>query len=156
MKSNDIKQIIGFVNPPDRLKCPATPPPLRALRLTRSETAEEVLKRQCAIRDGLPDPLDRIIAANKELRGAENLASHDLAVRKFKNYRPPQTLGQARPPPTVRKPLVGFGNTGNKPQGIPNSRPPPSPMQGYVKVRLPMPSTNGKRPVVELVRLPQP
>ena len=135
----------------DRLKCPATPPPLRALRLTRSETAEEALKRQSAIRDALPDPLDRIIAANKELRGAENLASHDLAVRKFKNYRPPQALGQARPPPTVRKPLVGFGNNG-KPQG-PNSRPPPSPLQGYVKVRLPMPSTNGKRPVVELVML---
>ena len=136
----------------DRLKCPATPPPLRALRLTRLDTAEEAVKRQGAIRDGLPNPLDRIIASNKELRGAENLASHDLAVRKFKNYRPPQTLGQARPPPTVRKPLVGFGNTG-KPQGIPNSRPPPSPLQGYVKVRLPMPSTNGKRPVVELVML---
>ena len=26
-------------------------------------------------------------------------------------------------------------------------------MQGFVKVRLPMPSTNGKRPVVELVML---
>jgi len=138
----------------DRLKCPATPPPLRALRLTRSDTAEEVTKRHGAIRDALPDPLERIIAANKELRGAENLASHDLAVRKFKNYRPPQASGQARPPPTVRKPLVGFGNTGNnRPQGLSNSRPPPSPLQGYVKVRLPMPSTNGKRPVVELVML---
>ncbi len=42
------------------------------------------------LRTALPDPLERVVTANKELHGAEHLASHDLAIRKFKNYRPPQ------------------------------------------------------------------
>jgi len=157
----------------DRVRCPATPPPLRALRLTAPTTIKELQDEKTSIRSGLPDPIERIQAGNKDLRGSENLASHDLAVRKFKNYRPPQILGQARPPPTVRRPLSSLGSggpTGGSTAGsqgahshppkqagppAPNSRglAPPSPLQGSVKVRLPMPSTNGKRPVVELVML---
>ena len=46
------------------------------------------------IRTGLCDPLTRIVAENKDLRGSEHLASHDLAIRKYKHmssapYRPP-------------------------------------------------------------------
>ena len=74
----------------ERLRCPATPPPLRAMRLTRPETVATLEERGAAIRTALPDPLDRIRAGCKELKGAEHLASHDLAVRKYKNYRPPQ------------------------------------------------------------------
>ena len=72
------------------LKCPPTPPPLRALRLTSHKTTDSIAQKYKKIRDGLPDPLDRITLGNKDLLGSENLASHDLAVRKYKNYRPPQ------------------------------------------------------------------
>ena len=49
--------------------------------------------------------------------------------------------GGRRPPPVSQR------------QAQSPVRPPGSPVQGFVKVRLPMPSTNGKRPVVELVML---
>lgn len=147
----------------DRVQCPATPPPLRAVRLTKPDTISSLEDMHRDIRQSLPDPLDRISSSNKELHGSEHLASHDIGIRKFKNYRPPQILGQARPPPTIRRPLSASPGISPSPSpspapatakpGLPNSRPPPSPLQGFVKVRLPMPSTNGKRPVVELVML---
>jgi len=133
-------------------KCPPTPPPLRALRLTSHTTTDSIAQKYNKIRAELPDPMDRISRENKDLLGSDNLASHDLAVRKYKNYRPPhmQTArpqmrggfsGGRRAPPVSQRPSQS------------PVKPPGSPVQGFVKVRLPMPSTNGKRPVVELVML---
>jgi len=134
------------------LKSPPTPPPLRALRLTSHKTTDSIAQKYEAIKSSLPDPLDRITVGNKDLAGSENLASHDLAVRKYKNYRPPSIATNNRP--QMRAALAG---TRRAPpphrQSQSPVRPPGSPVQGFVKVRLPMPSTNGKRPVVELVML---
>ena len=78
-------------------KSPPTPPPLRALRLTSHTTTDSIAQKYNKIRSDLPDPLDRITSTNKDLVGSDNLASHDLAVRKYKNYRPPTShLGTGR------------------------------------------------------------
>ena len=79
------------------LKSPPTPPPLRALRLTSHKTTDSIAQKYEAIKSSLPDPLDRITVGNKDLAGSENLASHDLAVRKYKNYRPPSIATNNRP-----------------------------------------------------------
>ena len=82
----------------ESMKCPPTPPPLRALRLTSHKTTDSISEMYKKIRNGLPDPLDRITSGNKDLIGNENLASHDLAVRKYKNYKYPQSqLSHTRP-----------------------------------------------------------
>jgi len=136
-------------------KSPPTPPPLRALRLTSHTTTDSIAQKYNKIRSDLPDPLDRITSTNKDLVGSDNLASHDLAVRKYKNYRPPTShLGTGR-----QAQMRGGLSGGRRPPPVSQRqtqspvRPPGSPVQGFVKVRLPMPSTNGKRPVVELVML---
>lgn len=135
------------------LKCPPTPPPLRALRLTSHKTTDSIAQKYKKIRDGLPDPLDRITLGNKDLLGSDNLASHDLAVRKYKNYRPPQAHIPTHNRPQMRGGFAGGRRAPPPTQRQSPVRPPGSPVQGFVKVRLPMPSTNGKRPVVELVML---
>jgi len=138
----------------ESMKCPPTPPPLRALRLTSHKTTDSISEMYKKIRNGLPDPLDRITSGNKDLIGIENLASHDLAVRKYKNYKPPQSqLPHTRP--QIRGSLTNNRKVQPSTQRPSPSpvRPPGSPVTGFVKVRLPMPSTNGKRPVVELVML---
>jgi len=137
----------------EEMKAPPTPPPLRALRLTSHSTTNSIAEKYKTIREGLPDPLDRVSLGNKDLAGSENLASHDLAVRKFKNYRPPQTHVSNRP--QIKSGIPASKRPSHIPQKALQSpsRPPGSPAQGFVKVRLPMPSTNGKRPVVELVML---
>jgi len=139
----------------ESIKSPPTPPPLRALRLTSHKTIDSIAEKYKKIRDGLPNPLDRITTGNKDLVGSDNLASHDLAVRKFKNYRPPQSHIQTNSRPQMRGGFSGGRRAPPPSQRQPQSpvRPPGSPVQGFVKVRLPMPSTNGKRPVVELVML---
>ena len=37
------------------------------------------------VKEGLADPLQRIVAGNKDLLGSDNLCSHDLAIRKYKH-----------------------------------------------------------------------
>jgi len=138
----------------EAIKCPPTPPPLRALRLTSHKTVDSISEKYKKIRDELPNPLDRIISGNKDLAGSDNLASHDLAVRKFKNYRPPQALLPSHIRPQLKAGLAGMRRAPPfQRQSQSPVRQPGSPVQGFVKVRLPMPSTNGKRPVVELVML---
>eukprot|EP00092_Neocalanus_flemingeri_P002863 GFUD01003061.1.p1 GENE.GFUD01003061.1~~GFUD01003061.1.p1 ORF type:complete len:982 (-),score=335.32 GFUD01003061.1:277-3222(-) len=135
-------------------KCPPTPPPLRALRLTSHKTTDSIADKLQKIRSSLPDPLARITAGNTDLAGSDHLASHDLAVRKFKNYRPPQSVVATHARQQMKGGLAG-ARRAPPPHRQAQSpvRQPGSPVQGFVKVRLPMPSTNGKRPVVELVML---
>merc|ERR1712130_78341 len=122
---------------------------------TSHTTTDSIAQKYNKIRSDLPDPLDRITSSNKDLAGSENLASHDLAVRKYKNYRPPNSHLQAARQAQMRGGLSGGRRAPPVSQrpGQSPVRPPGSPVQGFVKVRLPMPSTNGKRPVVELVML---
>ncbi len=60
---------------------PPTPPPLRALRLTREANVERIASA-----------LDRVkkeaakVKVTEEQETKENLASHDAAIRRFKNY----------------------------------------------------------------------
>ena len=75
---------------------PAVPPQLAAVRLTHPGTVSSVAAKLGKIRAGLADPLLRITAENKDLRGSDHLATHDLAIRKYKHqpqrdptYRPP-------------------------------------------------------------------
>ena len=63
---------------------------------SRSCTVSSVAAKLGKIRAGLADPLLRITAENKDLRGSDHLATHDLAIRKYKHqpqrdptYRPP-------------------------------------------------------------------
>ena len=41
-------------------------------------------------RTGLVDPMIRITEGNKDLQMKENLATHDAAIKKFKDFRPVQ------------------------------------------------------------------
>ena len=119
------------------------------------------------------DPLQRIVSENKDLMGSDNLQSHDLAIRKYKHLpfaanRPPVRPGfngsKKAPPSQLSRPS-------HTSQSRPNQN--ATTNQGFVKVcslsntiiifnkvyfsptqvRLPMQSSNGKRPVVELVML---
>ena len=69
----------------DREKAPPTPPPLRAVRLGQPRTVQSICEKLNKVKEGLADPLKRIVAANKDLVGSDNLSSHDLAVRKYKH-----------------------------------------------------------------------
>merc|ERR1719394_939912 len=90
-----------------------------------------------------------------DLRGSEHLSSHDLAIKKYKHLpqmsnRPPLRPGfmgsKKAPPQSVNRP-------NQQSQNRPSNNSAQSSSQGFVKVRLPMQSSNGKRPVVELVML---
>ena len=61
---------------------PTTPPPLRALKLTYNETAEKILK---ALEDVKTEAFK--VESTKEIELKEELASHDYAIKKFKNYK---------------------------------------------------------------------
>jgi len=129
---------------------PATPPPLRAVRLTAHPTVDAITNKFNQIKSELPDPLVRILEGHKDMDLKENLATHDAAIKKYKDFKPKVPL-QAR---------NAVGRPSNKHQhqrgparaSQPVGRPSNS-AAGFVKVRLPMISTNGKRPVVELVML---
>ena len=60
----------------ESMKCPPTPPPLRALRLTSHKTTDSISEMYKKIRNGLPDPLDRITSGNKDLIGNEPFIRH--------------------------------------------------------------------------------
>jgi len=134
----------------DRERAPPTPPPLRAMRLGQPRTVQRISEKLSKVKEGLADPLKRIVAANKDLVGSDNLCSHDLAIRKYKHLAPhPQHRNQMRPGMVKKAPPQMLNRN-----SMPNSRPGQlGTSQGFVKVKLPMQSTNGKRPVVELVML---
>ena len=69
----------------EREKAPPTPPPIRAVRLYQPKTVERLSAKLTKVKEGLADPLQRIVAANKDLVGSDNLCSHDLAIRKYKH-----------------------------------------------------------------------
>jgi len=132
---------------------PSIPPELMAVRLTHQVTVENIDKKLEQIRSSLVDPLQRIVSENKDLMGSDNLQSHDLAIRKYKHLpfaanRPPVRPGfngsKKAPPSQLSRPS-------HTSQSRPNQN--ATTNQGFVKVRLPMQSSNGKRPVVELVML---
>jgi hypothetical protein len=110
-----------------------------------------------------------------DLELKENLIGHDAAIKKWRNFRaappparflPHQQQQRRFMPAAAGRPAAGLIRPG--PLGGPG-RGQPSPYQqaavgglaapfarqnvGFVKVRLPMLTTNGKRPVVELVML---
>ena len=61
---------------------PTTPPPLRALKLTCHQTADKILK---AISDVKEEAFK--VESTKEVDLVEDLASHDSAIKKFKNFK---------------------------------------------------------------------
>ena len=139
---------------------PEIPAPLRAVRLTHHTTVDSIDKKLEKIRSSLVDPLQRIIAENKDLVGSEHLPSHDLAIRKYKHlpsftHRPPGQLarpgynGSKKAPPQLHS-RPSHPSQSRPSQNMASSA---ASNQGFVKVRLPMQSSNGKRPVVELVML---
>ena len=141
-------------------KAPPTPPPLRALRLTQPATNTSIAAKLATIRAGLVDPLERVKEGNRDLAGSEQLASHDLAVRKYKNYRTAaqEAARQDKPwrPQQSGRPVPPGHRRGPPPASRPgpgSAAPAQQQQQGFVKVRLPMSSSSGKRPVVELVML---
>jgi hypothetical protein len=101
-----------------------------------------------------------------DLELKENLISHDAAIKKWRNFRAapvpqrflPQQPQQRRFMPPGRAPLIRPGPLGGRAvppqqQQAAATAVPGRQNVGFVKVRLPMLSTNGKRPVVELVML---
>jgi len=157
---------------------PTTPPPLRALRLTLKCTEEAILERVAEVKAALPSHFDRIKEGNKDLAGQEHLASHDLAVKKWKNWRPPQERQREarekaeqawRPPSHSGSSGTGGSTSAMKRVQQNNLRmraqqgpiiatttatsPVKAVANNIVKLRLPMTAINGKRPVVELVML---
>ena len=124
---------------------PALPPPLAALRLTHPVTVESIDTKLEKIKTGLCDPLTRIVAENKDLRGSEHLASHDLAIRKYKHmptapHRPPMRpgfMGNKKAPPHM---MNRYGPPSqSRPGQNPVSRTPgqtSGQSQGFVKVAI--------------------
>ena len=112
---------------------PEVPAPLRALRLTHPSTITSIHDKVDSIRSSLADPLTRIMADNKDLKGSEHLSSHDLAIKKYKHFnninrlpvKPGSFMGNKKPPPPS---LLRPG------QQRPGQ--PPSSNQGFVKVGL--------------------
>ena len=67
---------------------PSTPPPLRSLRLTSHETVEKIGKAFEEIRN---EAFKHDMTKEVDLH--EDMASHDVAIKKFKNYKSSLKLG---------------------------------------------------------------
>jgi hypothetical protein len=150
---------IGVYNELGGRSSPSTPPPLRAVKLTSNATAEKILQAIENVREKAKE-----LQVLKEQDLEEEMASHDVAIKKFKNYVDsrthwPRSSGALSerlrwvPPSGVSFSSNGMrGSNFNRMQlqkgsimaGAAGST-------GTIKVRLPMKSVNGKRPVVELV-----
>ena len=61
---------------------PTTPPPLRAIKLTYNETAEKIIKALNEVKIEAHKH-----ESTKEIELKEELASHDYAIKKFKNFK---------------------------------------------------------------------
>ena len=61
---------------------PVTPPPLRAVKLTYKDTAEKIIK---AMQDVKEEAFK--VESTKDIELSEELASHDAAIKKFKNFK---------------------------------------------------------------------
>jgi len=98
---------MGVYNELGGRSSPTTPPPLRAVLLTPIETAEKIQKRYSEIRE-LAAKRDFLREQSLE----EDLASHDIAIRRFKNFK------ESRYPHgyvssfnnSVKRPIVGHQN----------------------------------------------
>ena len=73
---------MGIYNELGGRSSPTTPPPLRAVRLTPNDTAAKIRARYAEVRD---IAVKRDFLQEQELQ--DGLASHDFAIRKFKNYK---------------------------------------------------------------------
>lgn len=73
---------LGVYNELGGRSSPTTPPPLRAVLLTPVETAEKIIRRYAEIREAAGK---RDFLQEQELH--DGLASHDFAIRKFKNFK---------------------------------------------------------------------
>ena len=62
---------------------PTTPPPLRAIKLTYNETADKIIQ---TLKD-VKEEAFKYEANTKEIELKEELASHDYAIKKYKNYK---------------------------------------------------------------------
>jgi len=131
---------------------PATPPPLRAVRLTSHNTVTSASQKLEQIKKDLVDPLIRVMEHNKDMLLKENLVSHDLSIKKYKNMRMPSSPFSVNSL-NNKKTGVGVPRLGQGKPGSNQKRSTANLAQGVVKVKLPILSTNGKRPSVELVML---
>lgn len=131
---------------------PATPPPLRAVRLTSHNTVTSASQKLDQIKKDLVDPLIRVKEHNKDMLLKENLASHDTSIKKYKNMRMPSSPFSVNSL-NNKKTGLGVPRLGQGKPGSNQKRSTASLPQGVVKVKLPILSTNGKRPSVELVML---
>ena len=61
---------------------PVTPPPLRAIKLTHKETAEKIIRAFQQVKDEAFKH-----EATKEIDLVDDLASHDAAIKKYKNFK---------------------------------------------------------------------
>lgn len=154
---------------------PSTPPPLRAVKLTPIANAERIAKAFEKVREEVEKN-----PSVKEQELKEDLASHDAKIKQFKNYVEPKQSSLLRQGMSDKlKFLSGISFSQTRSPGIQRSmqRPGMSNSQmslnkrasqllqqgqqqgnrglllsgNMVKVKLPMKSINGKRPVVELV-----
>ncbi len=163
---------LGVFNDLGGRSSPSTPPPLRAVQLTRSQTAVKIAGAFSKVREEAGK-----LELLKEPELKENLASHDVAIKHFKNFvenSKPVWRSQADTLlnlPGISVSLSRSFGISSQPKGAnqlflqqPNrkrmnlQRHQPQQPRGVsggvpsdVRVRLPMKSVNGKRPVVELV-----
>ena len=137
---------LGVYNDLGGRSSPTTPPPLRAVKLTPANTAEKILSALDLVRKEAAK-----VEMLKEQEIKDNMASHDAAITKFRDYvqktpylhRPTPLMPGKRPMNLNRSPMMNSSVSGQRQQyGDP-----------LVKVKLPMFTSNGKRPVVELVML---
>ena len=179
---------LGVYNQIGGRSSPSTPPPLRAVKLTPVATAETIKQAYQDIRLEVAKECNKSSEENS-VPLVENLASHDVAIRKHKNsvksawvMPPPHFRGRDFGPNKLGRlqsglafshsnQLLGNNFVGRSVNGAAlskghNSILTPNMLRGgmksgsgsimagsnqTVKVKLPMKSINGKRPVVELV-----
>ncbi len=162
---------LGVYNALGGRSSPSTPPPLRAVKLTPVGTADRIAEAFQAVMDeAAKAPM------TKEQEMKENVASHDAAITKFKDYvwKPPSKRKYCHDPTSLAESSRVLSQYMQLGKGMSPSPSSSSAFAGgrsslrgglssaaaaaaaaaaamMVKVKLPMQSINGKRPVVELV-----
>ena len=179
---------LGIYNEMGGRSSPATPPPLRAVRLTPIETADKIITALEKVRK---EASSHEQLKEQELK--ENMASHDVAITKFRHYvEQSRNRFLPRDKKNSWSPSLGGRNSGPRPCSlhcpgangmIPNlqcisckclfhgrcqgasmgarnfrcracvvkSQNRKAINENMIKLKLPMKSLNGKRPVVEIV-----
>jgi len=85
--SNLVDDPVGVFTELGGRSSPVTPPPLRAVGLTYIATAEKIMK---AIQDVKDEAFK--VDSTKEIDLIEDMATHDFAIKKFKNYKKTEFL----------------------------------------------------------------